>query len=122
MQVENPTLAQRALSAVLDMRPGVAILDSWTDGTDVICLLYRGGPGQIIGLRRRIESDVPLHEVVEEIVYIELDEPRGTRGMTMGPDGVLWWSGNPESERSYNWEGRARARRAGACGPGLPDA
>jgi hypothetical protein len=87
----------------------VAIVDSWTEGDDVICLTYHNGPGPLAGLRRQIEPDVPLDEVVEEIVYLELEEPRGTRGMTRGSDGVMWWSGNPESERTYNW-GKHRSR------------
>jgi hypothetical protein len=110
-----PALAQRALSAVLEPGPSVAIVDSWTEGNDVICLTYRNGPGRLAGLRRQSEPDVPLDEVVQEIVYLELEEPRGTRGMTQGPDGVMWWSGNPESDRTYNlgkspsrWERFAR--------------
>jgi hypothetical protein len=111
---EAASRAERALAGVLYRIPRstvtqsswVQVVGSWTEGADTICVLYRW-PGLecTLGLRRVIEPDVPLDEVVEEIVNYEIGEPLGSLFDPAGIDeeGVFWWDGGPPQHRSYNW-------------------
>lgn len=72
---------------------------SWTEGDDVLCLVYRQPRWYgdlVIGLRRSIESDWTIDGVADEVLNGELHEPLGTIYATLEPDdeGVMWWSGN----------------------------
>ena len=83
------------------------ILQHWTESEDRFCIVYCL-PGQDVGkvgLRRLVEADVPINEIVEEIVDLEIGEPKANFYRRLKPDGegVRWWQGNPPSERSYNW-------------------
>lgn len=72
---------------------------SWTEGDDVLCLVYRQPRwyGDLtIGLRRTVEPDWSIDGVADEVLVGELDEPLGSMFDTLEPDedGVMWWSGN----------------------------
>ncbi|MFJ6564558.1 hypothetical protein ACIQMV_32830 [Streptomyces sp. NPDC091412] len=101
----TPTRAEEALAAVLAGVPrpseengDLRILDSWTVGEDTICVAYQGWwEDGTIGLRRRIDDDLPVSWVVGQILDAELGEPPG--GLIEGaePDsrGIVWWHGEP---------------------------
>lgn len=78
------------------------VLGAWTEGTDTICIVYRGWwHPSTLGLRRQIESDWPVDAVVEYIVTSELGEPLGSREAWLEPDehGIHWWVGDPPDWR-----------------------
>lgn len=103
--MSTSTRAAEALAAVLAHVPSptednghLRILDSWTEGEDTICVVYEGWWEEgTIGLRRRIDDDLPVSWVVGQILEAELGEPPG--GMLDGvePDenGIVWWHGEP---------------------------
>ena len=73
------------------------VVDSWTEGPSVLCLVYRQrGYRYTLGLRREVEDDWTLEGLADEILTCELDEPLGSMIDTLQPDdqGVMWWSGN----------------------------
>ena len=74
------------------------VLDSWTEGHDTICIVYRGWWEQdTLGLRREIDADQPLSRVVGQILDAELGEPPGRLIDGVEPDesGIVWWRGEP---------------------------
>ena len=101
----SETQAAQVLAAVLERLPaadedngGFHVLDSWTEGDDTICLVYRGWwHGGTLGLRRRIDADLPLDIVVGQILGAELGEPPGLLVEAVAPDssGITWWHGEP---------------------------
>jgi hypothetical protein len=102
------SLASRALRALLDYLPNsytegsrVEVLDSWTDGESVICLVYRfSGTDLVLGYRRHVELDEELPTLeswVEEVANFDIGEPLGTVAgrMWLDPDGIHWWGAVP---------------------------
>jgi hypothetical protein len=99
------TPAARVLAAVLEGIPAPTedngnfrVVDSWTEGDDFICVVYRGWWHEsILGLRRRIEADVPLDDMIGKILDAELGEPPGALVEDVEPDsdGITWWQGEP---------------------------
>ncbi|WP_408895760.1 hypothetical protein ACJ5H2_12675 [Nocardioides sp. R1-1] len=76
------------------------ILDSWTEGDDTICLVYKGWwEDGTLGLRRRIDPDVSVRDVVAQILNAELGEPPGgmIEGVEPDDDGIVWWHGEPRA-------------------------
>jgi hypothetical protein len=105
----NRTLADRALRAVLDCLPhsytegaNVVVLDSWTEGDDIICLMYRFPWFKgVLGLRRRVEVDAEIQESLEEwageVANFEVGEPLGTiaHRLWLDHESVHWWGEVP---------------------------
>jgi hypothetical protein len=117
---EAHTSADRVLSSLLWELPtssiagDVRVIESWVEGADTIRLVYRNGGAPLMGLRRTLEAAVPEDLLVEELA-LELGEPQSTRGMVPDDQGLLWWTGNPVSDRTYYPGKRKRAlfRRRG---------
>lgn len=88
-------------------QPPIELIDSWTDGNDVFCLVYRQPEHYegTLGLRRVVEADWSIDGVVGQVLDGELGEPLGSLEETLRGDehGVMWWSGDlPE------WKGPPR--------------
>ncbi len=104
--MSEPTRAEQVLSGVLEsIRTqdksdwlAVDLKKSWTEGEDVFCLIYkqRSLEGMTLGLRRTVEADWTINEVLAEVVASELGEPLGSLYDTLEEDdaGVMWWTGN----------------------------
>jgi hypothetical protein len=89
---------ERVIDAVPRLMPETTVLDSWTEGDDVFCLVYRQARYDWpLGLRRRVPPEWSIDGLVQEVVICELEEPLGSLMPTLQPDaaGVRWWSGNP---------------------------
>jgi len=103
--VTTPTRADEALAEVLARIPPpdednghLQILDTWSEGDDTICVVYRGWWYEgTLGLRRKIDADLPLSRVVGQILDAELGEPVGRMIDGVAPDanGITWWHGEP---------------------------
>lgn len=100
MSVEQ-SRAKQVLDIVLaelpSLREPTELVDSWTEGPTVLCLVYRQSLYDCtLGLRREVEDDWTLEGVADEILTCELDEPLGSMIDTLQPDehGVMWWTGN----------------------------
>lgn len=97
--------AAEALTAVLsgvfppsEDNGQLRVLNSWTEDDEVICVVYQGWWFEgLLGLRRRIDDDLPLDVVVLQIVASELGEPVGrmVEGVEPDSDGITWWEGEP---------------------------
>lgn len=108
--MDEESRASQVLSEVLRFLPSPApdnghfhVLDSWVDG-DAICVVYRGWWFDgTLGLRRRIEPDVPLDRVVDYVLMQELGEPPGSlvEGVVPDEDGITWWHGDRAEWRDY---------------------
>jgi hypothetical protein len=115
---DSPSRAQTALERILGAlsRPSerrsrlvehIEVVDSWTEGDDVFCLIYRD-PEEYdftLGLRRTGETDWTIDGVVDQVLVGELGEPLGALEDTLRADdkGVMWWTGDqPE------WRGPPR--------------
>ncbi len=105
--VDHKSRAERVLERVLlGLRSRPATSDfmthverSWTDGDDVLCLVYRQPRWYgdlVLGLRRVVESDWTIDGVVDEVLSGELGEPLGSMYGSLEADdeGVMWWQGN----------------------------
>ena len=103
------------------------LYDSWTEGDDVVFVLYAfPGIDALIGLRRRVSTGLPLEEEVDDIVNFEIGEPLGryfTSALIV--DGVFWWDGGPPTQFDWDRRREAAARLAesrtvqGVNSPGL---
>jgi hypothetical protein len=97
--------AAQALASIVDHFPApdeyngnLQLVDSWTEGEDTICIVYEGWwHGGRLGLRRMIDSDLPVDVVVGQVLEAELGEPPGAMidGVVEDSDGVTWWAGEP---------------------------
>ena len=117
---EQQSRAERVLDGVLYWLPrsvvtessSMEVVDSWTEGQDTICVMYRWpGAPCTVGLRRRLEPDETDDDLVDEIVNFEIGEPLGTwfdAGRVV--NGEFWWDGGPPESHSYNW-GKPRTSR-----------
>jgi hypothetical protein len=87
----------------------VRVHGSWTEGDDVILVLYAfPGIDALIGLRRRVSTGLPLEEEVDEIVNVEIGEPLGRYfNSALIVDGVFWWDGGPPTH--FDWDQRREA-------------
>jgi hypothetical protein len=106
-RMSEPTRAEQVLAGVIEsIRTqdesdwlAVDLQRSWTEGDDVFCLVYQQ-PGALrgmtLGLRRTVEPDWTIDEVLVEVVGSELGEPLGSLFDTLQADeaGVMWWTGN----------------------------
>ena len=99
---DGQSRAQQVLEAVLrhvpQLDPPTTILDSWTEGDDVFCLVYRQDRYDWpLGLRRSVTPEWTIDGLVFEVLTCELEEPLGSLMSALEPDdrGVMWWSGNP---------------------------
>jgi hypothetical protein len=78
------TRAQQVLSRVLQAlpsaQPPIALVNSWTEGDDVFCLVYRQPEHYdgTLGLRRVVENDWTTDGVVRQVMDGELGEPLGS--------------------------------------------
>jgi hypothetical protein len=110
------SLASRALSALLDYLPRsytegshLDVLDSWTEGDSVVCVVYQfHGWDAVIGYRQHVELDdeLPtLEDWVEEVANFNIGEPLGTiaRHMWLDDEGVHWWGALPVPGRDGRW-------------------
>jgi len=105
VSVTKTSRAAQALAKVLQRFPppdedngDLLLLDSWTEGDDTICIVYRGWWHEgTLGLRRKIDADLPLSAVVAQILDAELGEPPGgmVEGVEPDSDGITWWEGEP---------------------------
>jgi hypothetical protein len=89
---------ERVIREVPRLTPATAVLDSWTEGDDVFCLVYRQeGYDWPLGLRRHVPPEWTVDGLVQEILICELEEPLGSLSATLQADdaGVRWWRGNP---------------------------
>jgi hypothetical protein len=99
--VPDSSRAADVLAAVLQRLPSkfvpdVRVLDSWVEDDDVICLVYTSSlTDGLTGLRRRVEVDIPVTAIVDDIVVCDLGEPLGTdrEGGERDENGILWWPG-----------------------------
>lgn len=85
------------MDAVPRLMPATTVLDSWTEGEDVFCLVYRQARYDWpLGLRRRVPPGWSIDGLVQEVIMCELEEPLGNLEVTLQADdaGVRWWSGN----------------------------
>lgn len=86
------------LQALPSANPPIELVDSWTEGDDVFCLVYRQPEHYdgTLGLRRVVEDDWTIDGVVGQVMDGELGEPLGGLVNTLQPDegGVMWWSGD----------------------------
>jgi hypothetical protein len=115
---DDPSRARIALERILAALSGpsergsrlvqqIEVVDSWTEGDDIFCLVYRD-PDEYdftLGLRRTVEPNWTIDGVVDQVLVGELGEPLGTLEDTLRPDdqGVMWWTGDrPE------WRGAPR--------------
>jgi hypothetical protein len=87
----------------------VRVHDFWTEGEDVICVVYAfPGVEPLVGLRRVVSHDLPIEEKVDEIVNFEIGEPLGTWfDSSFVVNGVFWWDGGPPE--GFNWVKRQEA-------------
>jgi hypothetical protein len=88
---------------------GIEIVDSWVENDLVICVVYQSQfTDGLHGLRREVETDVPIEAVVKDIVWLDLGEPLGKEadGLTRDQDGILWWFGT-----DLEWRYAARKAR-----------
>lgn len=118
---EPRSKVQRVLAAVLHEMPRstvtesstMEVIDSWTESDDTLCVLYRWpGAPCVVGLRRQIESDVTVGDLVDEIVNFEIGEPLGSvfDPKRIDAEGVFWWDGGPADSHSYSWGKPRRSR------------
>lgn len=93
--------------------------DSWTEGDDVIFVLYAvPGIDALIGLRRCVSTGLPLEEEVDEIVNFEIGEPLGRYfNSALIVDGVFWWDGGPPTQFDWDQRREAAARLAARSMP-----
>lgn len=99
-------LAKVLLGAPDTMGTGLVVIDSWVEGEDTFCIVYRyeffDG---VVGLRRTVEPDWSIDAVVDHVLVGELGEPLGAMEdeLVADKDGVMWWAGDtPE------WKGPPR--------------
>ena len=121
------TRAELVLDAVLLELPrsrvtesrSVRVHDSWTEGNDVIFVLYAvPGIDALIGLRRCVSTGLPLEEEVDEIVNFEIGEPLGRYfNSALIVDGVFWWDGGPPTQFDWDQRREAAARLAARSMP-----
>ncbi len=96
---------QRGSSRLAPITATCASSTPWAEGEDTICVVYEGWwyPGTL-GLRRKVEANVPVEHVVEDMLSGDLGEPLGSLVDTLVLDdnGVMWWEGNPPECRHFH--------------------
>jgi hypothetical protein len=97
---EPESRASIVLSQVLERASAVSveleIFDSWTEGELTVCVVYQSSEADgLLGLRREVETDVPVDAVAMDIVWDDLIEPLGRQadGLMRDGDGIMWWPG-----------------------------
>lgn len=99
---EQESRASLVLSGVIKgagqpgLGSGLEIIDSWTEGELIVCVIYRSAlTDGAHGLRREVETDIPVQAVVTDILWHDLSEPIGAEAasLTRDSEGILWWSG-----------------------------
>lgn len=107
----DETRAETILNGVLreleDRLPEVDVARGWVADAETVCIIYREIHSEevprLLGLRRRVEPDIPLERIIEEIAHREIGEPLGSLSaeLVADEDGVWWFEGNRPDWRIY---------------------